>query len=257
MTHINALSNAKLKFYQSLREKKYRKRYGLFLAEGKKLISEGLNAGINFEAILTDENILSEATASIDFPQLLDQNILTCTETQIHKIATLEQPEGMIGIAFINDLKEDSWVEENPGIALYKIADPGNMGTILRTALWFGIRQVVCDMGTVELYNPKTVRATMGAVWKMNVIYVEELNHWLQDRKKYVVGADMKGTPIHDFKAWKRNNIFLFGNESNGLKGLETQNYDSVHIAGKQQIESLNVGVASGIILHEWMNAIK
>jgi TrmH family RNA methyltransferase len=244
------LSNTKVKLYQSLKEKKFRKQHGLFLAEGKKVVRDGIEAGTQWESILI--------RADFDEPDFyIPSNIPvhTCKSEIFNKISTQEQAEGIIGIAHIEPPLE--WNSMLPTLALYKINDPGNMGTLLRTALWFGIQQIICDTETVELYNPKTVRATMGAIWSLQVHYLVDFSVFLAKNYKKVVVADLSGTEISSFTAWKSNSILLLGSESNGLKGIHLpENITGVSIGGIGMMESLNVGVAGGIMMYNWFKSV-
>lgn len=241
------LSNAKVKLYQSLKEKKYRKQHGLFLAEGKKLVKDGIKAGIDWDCIIIRQDFNEPDLYIPDGIPVFD-----CKPEIFNKLATQEQAEGIIGIARMETPSE--WNSALPTLALYKINDPGNMGTLLRTALWFGIRQVVCDVDTVELYNPKTVRATMGAIWSLQVQYLADLSTFLEENHENLIIADLSGIEISQFKGWKSNSILLMGSESNGLEGLRLPStITKVKIGGSDLMESLNVGVAGGIMMYEWV----
>jgi TrmH family RNA methyltransferase len=240
------LSNTKVKLYQSLKEKKFRKQHGLFLAEGKKVVGDGIEADIQWESILIRADFNEP-----DFYIPSNIPVYTCKTEVFNKIATQEQAEGIIGIARIELPPE--WNPTLPTLAIYKINDPGNMGTLLRTALWFGIHQIVCDAETVELYNPKTVRATMGAIWSLQVHYLTKFSEFLNKNREKIIVADLSGIEISRFKDWKSNSILLLGSESNGLKGLQLpENHTKVSIGGSGMMESLNVGVAGGIMMYEW-----
>lgn len=242
------LSNTKVKLYQSLKEKKYRKQHGLFLAEGKKVVSDGIDADIQWESIIVRADFNEE-----DFFIPSTIPVYTCKNEIFNKIATQEQAEGIIGIARMENPTD--WNPSQPTLALYKINDPGNMGTLLRTALWFGIQQVVCDTETVELYNPKTVRATMGAIWSLKVYYLADFSEFLNKNHENIIVADLSGTEISRFEGWKPNSMLLMGSESNGLDGLQLpEAIAKVRIGGSARMESLNVGVAGGVMMYEWWN---
>ena len=162
-----------------------------------------------------------------------------------------DTPPGILAVAKIPEqhkLKVNGWV-----LALDGIANPGNMGTIIRTAEWFGIKQIVCSQDCVELWNPKVIQATMGSVFRMNVVYTDLAQYLDEERKrgKAIYGALLEGENL--FKKEKRDEgIIVIGSESHGIRSgvmpLITHPITIPRAEGSVT-ESLNASIATGIIL--------
>lgn len=141
-------------------------------------------------------------------------------------------------------------------LALDGINDPGNLGTIIRTMDWFGLRHLVCSPDTVEFYNPKTIHSTMGSFTRVQFAYAD-LSGFLAAHPGRKVGAQMQGTPVHEWKP-ALPTVLVMGSESHGIRPeVQAQLDDSVTIPRLGQAESLNVGVATGILCHHLMSSTR
>lgn len=231
-----------IKTIQSLDKKKYRQKYNLFLVEGNKIIKELPNS--DYE--ITD-------LYSID-PELL--NIKTANETKIlpaelKKISFLQNPKDSVAVCKIpeNKIIKDVSIQ----LVLDGIQDPGNLGTIIRLADWFGIEQIICSNDTVDVYNPKVIQATMGSFLRVNVCYVD-LEDYLSTYEYPILGTDMDGENIYKTEFPEKFSL-VFGNEGNGLRGstenLITKMITIPRFGQNQSTESLNVSMSTGIILGE------
>lgn len=229
-----------IKIIQSLDKKKYRQKYNLFLVEGNKIIKELPNSDYKIESLysLEPEN-LSIKTLEIE-------KILS---SELKKISFLQNPKDSVAVCKI----PESRYQENVPVQLILdgIQDPGNLGTIIRLADWFGIEQIVCSPDTVDLYNPKVIQSTMGSFLRVNVFYTD-LEQYLKEYKYPILGTDMAGESIYDIKFPERFSL-VFGNEGNGLRS-STEDLISTMVTiprfGKSQsTESLNVSMSAGIIL--------
>ncbi|WP_089999245.1 TrmH family RNA methyltransferase [Chryseobacterium taichungense] len=229
-----------IKILQSLDKKKFRQKYNLFLVEGNKTINELFNSNFKIKEIFSTD------------PQKLDRANVPVThisENELKKISFLQHPKDSVAVCYLNEEKKLS--DQNLQLVLDGIQDPGNMGTIIRLADWFGIEQIICSKDTVDFYNPKVIMSSMGSFARVNIVY-ENLTDYLLNTKNLNIGTDMDGENIYSFERPERMNLIL-GNEGNGMRP-ETEKLlqKSVMIPrfGKSQsTESLNVSMAAGIIL--------
>jgi TrmH family RNA methyltransferase len=229
-----------IKVLQSLDKKKFRQKYNLFLVEGNKIICE-----------LPDSKFKIKEIFSTD-PQKLDRTDVPIThisENELKKISFLQNPKDSVAVCYINP--EEKLDDKNFQLVLDGIQDPGNLGTIIRLADWFGIEQIICSEDTVDFYNPKVIMASMGSFTRVNMVYTN-LVEYLSQTENVNIGTDMNGENIYDFEKPEKINLIL-GNEGNGMRP-ETEKLlqKSIMIPrfGKSQsTESLNVSMAAGIIL--------
>lgn len=230
-----------IKILQSLDKKKFRQKYNLFLVEGNKTIRELFNSNFKIKEIFSTD------------PQKLDHSNVPVThisENELKKISFLMNPKDSVAVCWLNEEQEEI-VDKKTQLVLDGIQDPGNLGTIIRLADWFGIEQIVCSEDTVDFYNPKVIQATMGSFTRVNVVYTN-LTEYLSNTKNVNVGTDMEGENIYSFERPENLNLIL-GNEGNGMRP-ETEKWVQKNITiprfGKSQsTESLNVSMAAGIIL--------
>ncbi|OCA79450.1 RNA methyltransferase [Chryseobacterium contaminans] len=229
-----------IKVLQSLDKKKFRQKYNLFLVEGNKIICELFNSNFKVKEILSTD------------PQKLDRTDIPIThisENELKKISFLKTPKDSVAVCYIPE--EKPWLDKKIQLVLDGIQDPGNLGTIIRLADWFGIEQIICSEDTVDVYNPKVIQATMGSFTRVNMVYTD-LVEYLSKTENVNVGTDMDGENIYTFEKPEKINLIL-GNEGNGMRP-ETekllQKCITIPRFGKSQsTESLNVSMAAGIIL--------
>ncbi len=212
----------------------------MFLVEGNKIISELPNSNFKIKEIFsTNPGNLDPGNFSVH----------QITENELKKISFLQHPKDSVAVCM---LKETSKLkDQNIQLVLDGIQDPGNLGTIIRLADWFGIEQIVCSEDTVDYYNPKVIQASMGSFTRVNVVYCN-LIEYLTQTENINIGTDMDGENIYTFEKPEKINLIL-GNEGKGMRD-ETekllQNKVSIPRFGKSQsTESLNVSMAAGIIL--------
>ncbi|SEH32385.1 RNA methyltransferase, TrmH family [Chryseobacterium culicis] len=212
----------------------------MFLVEGNKIICELFNSNIKIKEILSTD------------PQKLDRTDIPVThisENELKKISFLKTPKDSVAVCFLAE--DEKTKDKNIQLVLDGIQDPGNLGTIIRLADWFGIEQIICSEDTVDVYNPKVIQATMGSFTRVNVVYTN-LVEYLSATENVNIGTDMEGENIYTFEKPEKINLIL-GNEGNGMRP-ETekllQKSISIPRFGKSQsTESLNVSMAAGIIL--------
>lgn len=212
----------------------------MFLVEGNKIIRE-----------LPDSRFKIKEIFSTD-PQKLDRMeapVTHISENELKKISFLQNPKDSVAVCYLHP--EEKTEDKNLQLVLDGIQDPGNLGTMIRLADWFGIEQIVCSEDTVDFYNPKVIMASMGSFTRVNIVYTN-LTEYLSETENINIGTDMDGENIYSFERPEKMNLIL-GNEGNGMRP-ETEEllHKSVMIPrfGKSQsTESLNVSMAAGIIL--------
>ncbi len=221
-------------------KKKFRQKYDLFLVEGNKIICELFNSKVKIKEIFSTD------------PQKLDNRDVPIThisENELKKISKLQHPKDSVAVCYLEP--QERWEDKDIQLVLDGIQDPGNLGTIIRLADWFGIEQVICSEDTVDIYNPKVIMATMGSFTRVNVVYTN-LTEYLSKTENVNIGTDMKGENIYSFKRPQKMNLIL-GNEGNGMRPETEQLIQkSVMIprfGTSKSTESLNVSMAAGIIL--------
>ncbi len=252
------ISIAKSKLIRSLDRKKSRDQQKLFIVEGVKMVQELLDCPLEnalevSEIFATGEWIDSHGEALKKGVRLNE-----ATEQEIRKVSHLHTPQQVLALVKIPDQELiPAHLAGEPVLGLEAIRDPGNLGTIVRTADWFGIRSILCTPDSVDLYNPKVVQASMGAVARTRVYYTD-LETIMQDptlKQKPVYGTFLKGENIYETSI-EAAPLILFGNESTGLSGL----YDA-YLKGRLSIpsfagdqggpESLNLASSVAVVCSE------
>lgn len=234
-----------------LQEKKFRKEYGLYVIQGEKSVDEALQAGIVIELFCTEELYGKY--------KKMHPSVTAASEKAIRDAGTQTTSDGVIALARcsyeplsphdIEELAERA--SKEIVLVLDGVNDPGNLGTIIRTADWFGVTHIVCSIGTVDRYNPKVISATMGSFTRVSVQYLS-LKDFFASAKKHrptVLGATLNGTSLDELKV-KSPCILVMGSESHGLDS-DTYAFltQELTIPKKGGAESLNVAVATAIIL--------
>jgi len=241
------LSKSQISLLKSLHHKKFRSEHGLFLAEGYKSVKEFIDSAYQIEAIYH--------TPTID-PNLLKlsrkMNFNEISLTDVEKISTMKTPQDIIALVKIPEwpVLSENMLQNKFSIVLDGIQDPGNMGTIIRTADWFGIKHIICSDDTVDVYNPKVVQATMGSIAHVNVYYTG-LETFLSKIKLPVFGALLEGENIYKTNFGSQG-LVIMGNEGNGLRPeIIKKVQHPVTIPRMGNAESLNVGIATAIFCSE------
>jgi RNA methyltransferase, TrmH family len=239
------LVKQKVKYIQTLGQKKFRQQEGLFIAEGPKLVKEILEANA---AIVKEVFALPDWIN--DNKKVLDKTEVTeITEIELERISQLTTPNKVLAIVKQFDAGAEIITKGKITIALDGIQDPGNLGTIIRIADWFAVEQIVCNNDSADVYNPKVVQATMGSIARVKVFYTE-LNEWLVEQQGISIYATtLDGQDITTIKKLQEG-IIIFGNESKGISTdiLKLANV-KLTIPKKGKAESLNAAVAAGVVL--------
>ena len=241
------ISKSQISFIKSLHQKKFRKEHGLFLVEGIKSVTEFIHSYYTVDTIFCTANVLPK------LGNLLQKiNLNEVTETELAKISTLSTPQQILAlIKFPPEIAIDAEaLKNNFTLVLDGIQDPGNLGTIIRTADWFGFKHIICSYNTVEAYNPKVVQATMGSLSRMKINYTN-LPNFLKSVGIPVYGALLNGQSIYNTN-FGNEGIIVLGNEGNGINET-TLKYikHPVTIPRFGDAESLNVAISAAIFCSE------
>lgn len=241
------LSKQQQKYIQSLQNKKNRQEEQRFLVEGAKSVIELLESDFEIEAIIATQEFLNT-----NAKELKKVHVEQVGSSELEKLGTLQTNDAAIAVA---KMKENRMVfaEENEYVlVLDDIRDPGNLGTIIRIADWYGINKIICSTTTVEFYNPKVIAATMGSFCRVQIFYTELLPFFkplIEQKTIHLLGTFLNGTNVHRFD-FPSSAYLVLGNESKGI-GIEMEQLvtERITIPKFGAAESLNAGIATAIVL--------
>jgi RNA methyltransferase, TrmH family len=237
------ISKAQIKYIQSLQHKKYRQKFGQFVAEGDKIVQELLQGTYGVKAVYATKTWLE---AQVPLAQKSIE-VLEVDEAVLKQLSSLSTPNQAVALVDIPPAPQPV-LQGNITLALEAIRDPGNMGTIIRIADWFGIHQIICTPDCVDAYNAKTIQATMGSIMRVPVIETDLVALLKTPGQVASYAATLHGNNIADTKKLQEG-IILIGNESRGLsEEIITLSSHQITIPRIGQAESLNAAVATGII---------
>ena len=235
------VSKSQIKLITSLHKKKFRDKEGLFVAEGPKVISELIDAGLELHSHFS--------TLISDTPS---ETYVHITSGELAKISALKTANTAVAIFKIPEKHIDS--SEGLILAMDAIRDPGNLGTIIRLSDWFGVVQLVCSMDTVDCYNSKVVQATMGSIARVNITYCD-LSEYLMNASVPIYGGVLNGENVYTAELPKKA-ILVLGNEGSGISDQimahVSQKITIPQFGASQKTESLNVATATAILLSEF-----
>jgi TrmH family RNA methyltransferase len=233
------VTKSELKYIQSLSDKKVRLESGCFIAEGVKLVGEMIAAGYPLKAVYAlDSWVSPDATLEVTRIEAFELEKMSLLQTPNQVLAVARMPQNTNPIELAGQLT----------IVLDGIQDPGNLGTIIRTADWFGIPQIVASEDTVDVYNPKVIGASMGSFMRVQVHY-KNLAAWMPTVKLPVYGALLEGENIFTTKA-PNGGLLVIGSEGKGIReNIIDFVTHPVTIPKTGGAESLNAGIAAGIII--------
>ena len=257
MQWISSKDNEFVKHIKKLKDKKYRDQSNEYVIEGIKLVEEAINENAKIKQIV----ICEECTKTQEISKKLMYEIASfdcvyVTENVFNSITEVKNPQGILAVIERKNSENEINYNEDIIVALDGIQDPGNLGTILRTVDSIGLKQILVSKETADVYNPKVVRSTMGAIFRVKVIECDNLEKTLKEIKKYkyeiVVTSLQTNESIYDIKYNKK--IIVIGNEANGVsKEIQEMADKKVKIPMLGKTESLNASVATGIVLYEYV----
>ncbi|MEJ6979318.1 RNA methyltransferase [Pedobacter sp. P351] len=244
---INMLSKSQISFVNALHQKKHRKEQGLFIAEGSKSIIEFVQS----DYIVTTIFHTPEAAPKL-YNLSQKVKLQEVTSSELKKISTLTTPHDALALIQIPErtIPQQESFKGKFVLVLDGIQDPGNLGTIIRTADWFGFADIICSSDTVDAYNPKVVQASMGSLSRIH-IYYQDLSTFLSDVNMKIYGALLEGNSLFETTFGEEGYIIL-GNEGNGIsENVKTLIHNVVTIPRYGEAESLNVAISAAIICSE------
>lgn len=244
-----SLSKNKLKYIRSLKDKKHRSEHGTFLAEGNKLITD-LLPYLKCQILVATPDFLDRIETT-NIAEVIEVN-----DNQLAQASLLQNPQQALAVFYQPKPNEGINLERELILALDGIQDPGNLGTIIRVADWYGIKHIICTMDTADVYNPKVVQATMGALARVSIKYID-LKAFLAENQKFpIYGTLLDGEDMYQ-QDITTNGIIVMGNEGNGIRPeiaalLTKKLYIPNYPKGELTSESLNVSIATAIICAEF-----
>lgn len=240
------LSASEIKTIRSLQQKKFRKEQNLFVVEGVKSVQELLSSDLETDCIYTTDESLIEQEAV---------RVVPISEKELERISGFKTPNKMLALVRIPPQKEPNW-SCKVLLMLDGVGDPGNLGTIIRTARWFGVTSIFCSPDCADVWDRKTVQSTMGALFHVDVRYGDLQIH-IKEAKEHgftILGASMDGKPVQGLSAPEKS-VLVMGSESHGISPEVMLSCDEqITIPNREQIrhvESLNAAVATSVILYE------
>ena len=269
---ITSRNNPLVKWASSLSDKKGRAEHKSFIAEGEKLTFEALKSGLSVTHIFVLEERFQELSEKLS--QFLSDDrwseceIILLSEGAFAKISTEKAPQGVISVIKYLDFfanldiiyKEDFFIFDGErALALYSLRDPGNLGAVIRSAVAFGVEHIVLSSDSADVYNPKTIRAAMGSLFKVKVSYVADFSSFIRSARgcgRRVFAAELtdSATSLSDLSL-AREDIFIIGNEGHGIScEISQECTGSVYIPISDKIESLNASVAAAVLMWEQNN---
>lgn len=246
------LNKSKVKYIHSLELKKYRNEHHAFVAEGNKLVADML-------AVFESELIIAKPSWIATQGDILVKELIAVDDEDIRKASFLKNPQDVLAVFKLPEWKIE---EVNPTneliIALDGIQDPGNLGTIIRLADWFGIRNIVCSQDTADVFNPKVVQATMGALSRVKIHYVDLVDYLRSqsERNTFIYGTFLDGENMYA-QELSDTGIIIMGNEGKGIRpeveeAINRKIYIPSYPQGEETSESLNVAIATAIVCAEF-----
>lgn len=244
------ISKERIKKIRALHQKKQRELTQEMLVEGTKSCLEVWNSSLEIVSTYVTQDWIDKMDGKL--PINIDYEIIS--QREMGQISALSTPPEVLSVVKIPQYNAAQFDSQQPILVLDAIRDPGNLGTIIRSADWFGIRQIFCSEDCVEFSNPKVIQATMGSFCRVKIVYgnIAELIQNQADRATY--GMFLEGKPLREIN-FAKNSLVIVGNESEGIsKKVEQLIEYKVHIptgSGAAGAESLNASVATGILLYE------
>lgn len=257
MQGITSKENEFVKHVKKLKDKKYRDMHNEYVIEGMKLVAEAIQEKAPIKQIVLCDDCEKNAMIPKELMyEIAKKECIYVTEKVFKYLSEVQTPQGILAV--IEKHKNESQMDYTQDIivALDDVQDPGNLGTILRTVDSIGLTQILVSKGTADAYNPKVVRSTMGAIFRVKIIECENLKQMLKEIKKHkfkvVVSSLQAQNTIYDMDYNKK--VVIIGNEANGVKQeIQELADEKVKIPMLGKTESLNASVATGIILYEYV----
>jgi TrmH family RNA methyltransferase len=235
------LSKATVKFVKSLQVKKYRKQEQCFLVEGTKSVQELLASDFEIVKLIVTDKFLSE----VKVPGTVE--VVEASEKELASMGEFQTNNSALAVTRLKPNSPVTIGQSEYGLVLDDIRDPGNLGTIIRTADWYGIQKIIASPETADFYNPKVISATMGSFTRTRIFYTD-LETFLSGTQHTVYGAYLEGANVHDVK-FAPGGLIIVGSESHGITpGLQKSVTQKITIPRYGMAESLNAAIATAVI---------
>lgn len=262
---ITSRANRSVTEAASLSGKKHRDELGLFLCEGVKLFYEAVSSGAELERVFVTEEAAADATVASILEKLPERRVSIVTDSVLERISTEKAPQGVIcTVRYLDKTHKNNTIYNNPSgaprraVILDEVSDPGNVGTMIRTAAAFGIEMLILGPGCADIYNPRTVRASMGAIFRQNIMRVENLAESvtaMRDAGAEVWAATLDAqltiTELAE-RAEGKSVAVIIGNEGHGISPeVEAAATGKVNIPITGNAESLNAAIAAAVFMWE------
>lgn len=257
-----ALSKARLRHFARLHEKKFRDSEGLFLAEGLRTVRELCMAMPREEMLLA--LLVREGEEEIArFAEAWQGKLYSVTAQESARLAGTSTPQGIYGI-FRQQRQLEPEAVEMPGrsliVALDDLQDPGNVGTLLRTAVWFGADAMICSAGTADRYNPKVIRSCAGSIYALRHYGVSELQQELRRLQRFgyiIISSSLEGKDFRELELWPQKIVLVIGNEANGvseqIQAMAEMQLRIPHAGKHAKVESLNAAISAALFMERIM----
>lgn len=240
---FKSISKVQSKHIKRLHRKKNRQIFNEFIVEGTKTVLEFLNSTYQCKGVFAKKEWFEENTL-----KLSAQDCFYVNTTQLQQISTFKNPQPVLALFEIP--KEKNRIKEDFVLYLDDIRDPGNLGTIIRSADWFGLQNIYCSPTCADAFNSKVIQASMGSSARIGVHYIHFENLLQKYPKHQTVLADMNGTALKKYQ-WAKQSILVIGNEANGVsETIRNVVKNKVSISNKGNAESLNASISTAILLH-------
>lgn len=242
----------------SLARKKHREQLGQVLVEGVRSVEAAADAGVALVEIVVDEAVQNEPRIQALLGRA-DAPVQLVNASEMAALSDVQASQGVLAVARIQRTSEADLAACASILALDGVQDPGNVGTVLRTAAWFGAEAVLAGPGTADFFSPKVVRAAMGGLWDVRLAQAPDLAEVLRRLQKdgfHLYGADLEGTPA---RVWQPQvpSVLILGSEAHGLspdvRAILSERVAIQGAEGRRGAESLNVAVAAGILVYRWL----
>ena len=257
MQVISSKDNELVKHIKKLKDKKYRDESNEYIVEGVKLIEEAVKENAKIKKIVVCE----DTTRTYEIPtnvmlEIAKYECVYVTDKIFSSITQVTNPQGIMAIIEKNTENQEIDYTEDVIVVLDDVQDPGNLGTILRTVDSIGLKQIIVSKETADAFNPKVVRSTMGAIFRIRIIEVEDLKQTIKEMKKHhfklMATSLQTENSIYDIDFNKK--IIVIGNESNGVsQEIQDMADEKAKIPMLGKTESLNASVAAGIVMYEYV----
>jgi len=240
------ISRNEIKYIKDLSRKTIRFSEGKFVVEGEKLVDELLKSNFAIAALYATEGWVNS----------LATDVMIVTEKELSRISHLKTPNKVLAVVQMPEFWDLDETDTGLTLFLDRINDPGNLGTIIRMADWFGVKHIVCTKQSVDVFNNKVIQSSMGSIFRIPVEYVEGAEFIEEYKEQYpnhpIIGAAMQGDELGSF-SFPKDGLLIMGSESHGIQD-DIDAFVTKHITIPKfgNAESLNVGVATGVLLWEW-----